>query len=214
MSLVDIIEPSLLEKLRSCSFAQLKTFDTGEFIYREGDTPENIYLIEDGLVGLVNMALNGQETLLRVFGNQYIFGHRSLMAGENHHASAVVLRKSKILTLCFHSINDVLENMPEFLPIITKILAKELKYSEMRFAGITSKKVTSRIIESLIFLKNRYPEYKWTRREIGEFCGAQTETVTRALTKLEKEGLIKKSGRDIIIVDEENLFCRAENCLD
>ena len=84
----------------------------------------------------------------------------------------------------------------------------------MRFAGITSKKVTSRIIESLIFLKNRYPEYKWTRREIGEFCGAQTETVTRALTKLEKEGLIKKSGRDIIIVDEENLFCRAENCLD
>lgn len=214
MSLKDIVDAKLIQKIKGCSFVQLREYNAGEFVYREGDTPENIYLIEDGLVGLVNMAMNGQETLLRIFGNDYIFGHRSLVAEEKHHASAMVLRKSKILALCFHSVHEINDNMPEFLPVILKILAKELKYAEMRFAGITSKKVTSRIIESLIFLKNRYPEYKWTRREIGEFCGAQTETVTRALTKLEKEGLIRKDGREIIIVDESNLFCRAENCLD
>lgn len=214
MSLLDVTNQDFIKKIKSCSFSQQRTYEAGDFVYNEGDTPENIYFIEDGLVGLVNMAMNGQETLLRVFGKNYIFGHRSLIAGEKHHASSLVLRKTKIVTLCFHSAEEIQKEMPEFMTVISKILAKELKYAEMRFAGLTSKKVTSRIIESLIFLKNRYPEYKWTRREIGEFCGAQTETVTRALTKLEKEGLIKKNGRDIIILDENNLFCRAENCLD
>lgn len=214
MSLRDIVDEKLYKKLASCSLAQQRTYEAGEFIYREGEKPENIFLIVDGLVGLVNMSMGGQETLLRVFGNDYIFGHRSLIAQENYHASALVLRKTNVITLCFHSPQDIIDNMPEFFPYISMILAKELKYAEQRFSDLTSKKVTSRIIESLLFLKSRYPDYKWTRREIGEFCGAQTETVTRALTKLEKEGLIEKKGRDILIVDEQALFCRAENCID
>jgi CRP-like cAMP-binding protein len=74
---------------------------------------------------------------------------------------------------------------------------------------MTSKKVASRIIESLIFLKNRYPSYKWTRREIGEFCGAKTETVSRVLGQLEKSQLIEKDGRDILILDEKKLIQEA-----
>ena len=69
-----------------------------------------------------------------------------------------------------------------------------------------AKTVINRIIESLVFLKHRQPDYQWTRREIGEFCGATTETVTRVLTKLETAGLITKDGRDINILDVHKLL--------
>ena len=73
-----------------------------------------------------------------------------------------------------------------------------------------SKRVSGRIIESLIFLKNRYPAHHWTRREIGEYCGAKTETVSRVLGDLERSKVIEKVGRDILILDEYAMLAMAQ----
>ena len=89
---------------------------------------------------------------------------------------------------------------------ITQMLARDLRIAEERINDITGKRVTSRIIEALIFLKNREPDYVWTRREIGEFCGAKTETVTRTFSVLEKKGLIIKDGREVSIPDVNTLL--------
>jgi DNA-binding MarR family transcriptional regulator len=90
------------------------------------------------------------------------------------------------------------------------MLARDLRISEERFNDVTGKRVTSRITETLIYLKQHHPTYQWTRREIGEFCGAKTETVTRALSKLEKRGLINKVGREIHLNDINALLDYAE----
>ena len=100
----------------------------------------------------------------------------------------------------------VLEKCPKMLLHLSQTLARDLRIAEERFNDLTGKRVINRIIESLVFLKKRQPEYQWTRREIGEFCGAKTETVTRVLTRLEGEGLIVKDGRDINIPDVQKLL--------
>lgn len=192
------------------NFGFTKQFHKGDTIYHKGEVSTGLYYINDGLVGLVNLSPNGTESLLRVFGHKFYFGYRSLISHEPYHASTVALTDVSITFLPFNSVNEILEKFPKLLIDLTVALSVDLRVAEDRLNDITGKKVINRIIESLIFLKHRYPEYRWTRREIGEFCGAKTETVTRALSELERLGLIEKVGREINILDNEKLISYSE----
>jgi CRP-like cAMP-binding protein len=183
-----------------------RTYDAGSSIYNEGECPKGVFIVEEGLVGLTYISANGSESLLRVFTTGNIFGHRSLLAEEAYHANAMALKDTKILFIDKMNADRVFKNQPDVMMIIIRIMARDLKNAEIRLRNMASKKVTGRIIEALIFLKNKNPQYSWTRREIGEFCGAKTETVSRVLGQLEKKNLIEKVGRDINIRDEEALL--------
>ncbi len=178
----------------------------GEFLYQKSQLPAGVYFIRSGLMALTDISPNGSESLLRVFGKHFFIGHRSFVANEEYHANALALDECEILRLPLADIHEISETYPEMLVHITQLLARDLRIAEERFNDITGKRVKSRIIESLIFLKQRQPNYVWTRREIGEFCGATTETVTRTFSLLEKEGLIQKNGRDITIPSTEKLL--------
>jgi len=143
--------------------------------------------------------VSGSESLLRIFSEGDFVGHRSFIAEENYHANSSVLSDSEILFFPCESVEHLLKIYPALFLFLTKQIAKDLRSSEDRLNDLSGKKVFLRIAESLLYLKTKEPTYNWTRREIGEFCGAKTETVTRALTQLVHEGVIRKEGRDIII---------------
>ncbi|MCO4753259.1 MAG: Crp/Fnr family transcriptional regulator [Bacteriovoracaceae bacterium] len=194
------LPPSILEK------GITKRFKKGDILFNKGDQSKNLTYINRGIVGLVNLAPNGHESLLRVFGEKFFLGYRSFLVGEHYHASAIALSDGELLIFPYTGAEEVQAHLPELFLHLTRMIARDLRIAEERFNDITGKRVVSRIIETLIFLKQRHPGYQWTRREIGEFCGAKTETVTRALTKLEKAGLIEKEGREIHLSDIQELL--------
>ena len=190
---------------------KVKKFKRGDILYNKGDSSRQLTYTLSGIVGLVNLSSNGHESLLRVFGENFFVGYRSFLVDEDYHATAVALSDGELLIFPYQSAEEILKEVPELFLHISRMLARDLRIAEERFNDITGKRVVARIIETLIFLKQRHPSYQWTRREIGEFCGAKTETVTRALTRLEKEGLIRKEGREILLGDIQALLNFAEN---
>lgn len=182
------------------SSCTIRKFRKGDILFNKGDVSSLTY-VQAGIIGLVNLSLSGHESLLRVFGDKSFLGYRSFIAYESYNATAIALTDGEFLTFPYQSSENLLEvNRPLFFHL-SKMLARDLRISEERFNDVTGKRVTSRITETLIYLKQHHPTYQWTRREIGEFCGAKTETVTRALSKLEKLGLINKVGREIHLHD-------------
>lgn len=178
----------------------------GDFLYQKGDPANGIFYIKDGLIALVNISPSGHESLLRVFTNNFFIGYRSFIASDEHHASSQALTDCVVYRLSINSLDSLKINYPDVLMHISQMLARDLRIAEERFNDLTGKRVLSRIIDALIFLKQRKGDYPWTRREIGEFCGATTETVTRSFKKLENEGLIQKEGREVIVKDMEKLL--------
>lgn len=183
----------------------------GQNLYEKGDSSNGIYYIIDGVIGLLTLSVNGSESLLRVFSDKFFLGYRSFLSLEPYHATATALTDVDILYFPIENPTQFLEIAPSALLHISQMLSRDLRVSEERFNDITGKRVINRIIESLVFLKQREPEHNWTRREIGEFCGAKTETVTRVLTTLEKENLIVKNGRSININNIKDLLDYSEN---
>lgn len=177
-----------------------------QILYNEGDLPEKVYFIEQGLVGLFHISESGKETFLRVFGKQSILGHRSFFAGEPYHATAIALAPTKLISISVQECNRICESSPGLLKQVTAQLAKELGQSELRIAGLQDKTAPRRIVEALVYLKLKFPDHVWTRKEIAEYSGSTFETVARVMSSLEKQSLIKKDGRDFIIPDPEMLL--------
>jgi CRP-like cAMP-binding protein len=178
----------------------------GDTLYQRGDVSKGLYYIESGLVALTNISDNGQEIMLRVLGNKYWVGNRSFIAEEKYHATAVILKDTHLLFLPLKNIQELLEKYPTLLCHLAQKMSWELRISEERFYDMACREAQGRIIEAFIYLKTRHPDYLWTRREIAEFTGSTIETVTRIFSSLEKEGFLKKEGRDIQIIDEDSLL--------
>ena len=183
-----------------------RTLEKGSFLYQKGDTPSGFYFITKGLIALVDTSPSGHESLLRVHSENFFIGHRTFLVAENYHASSLCLEDTEIVHLNIKDIRELQNLYPEVLIHITQMLARDLRFAEERFNDLSGKRVLSRIIDAILFLKHRKPDYPWTRREVGEFCGATTETVTRQLTKLEKLDLVKKDGRFVVIPDVQALL--------
>lgn len=193
---VDMIRPYVQS-------SSTKVFKRGEIIYNEGDEPENLYLLEDGLVGLFHITESGHESFLRVYSKSQIFGHRSYLAQELYHASAIALTETKVTLVSKSECNRICLTSPDLILNVARILAKELRASEIRMSDLQDKSANARIVESIVFLKLKKPDYVWTRKEIAEFSGSTLETVTRVITLLAKANLIEKNGRDFVIFDHE-----------
>ncbi|MBC75968.1 MAG: hypothetical protein CME64_08120 [Halobacteriovoraceae bacterium] len=197
----------LLELLKKeLSYFTERQYKRNQIIYNEGDAPDGLYFIESGIIGLFHVSESGHETLLRVFSKNYIFGHRSLIAQENYHASSICLTPSRIYHISSSKFKELYTRNPEVLFEISKILAKELRASELRLSGLQDKSANRRIVESLVYLKLKHPNYTWTRKEIAEFAGSTFESVVRVMTGLQDLGLIEKKGRDFQVFDFEKMI--------
>ncbi len=192
----------------SCQLKELvrpTPYAKGSVLYRAGDPARGLFFVFEGLVGLFSGSEEGREHLLRIFGRGVCLGHRALVADEPHQGEARVLETSKIGLLEAERAHQLLRESPEFAAHMMKKLAVELRRAEHRLASAIEKQVAARIAETLIYLKDSFPDHRWTRNDIAYYSGSTGPTVIRTLAFFESEGLIQQEGRDIVIQDLKKL---------
>lgn len=179
----------------------------GEVVYRQGDTPEGLYFIDQGLVGLVLIGeQSGKEHLMRFFRQGQFFGHRSLFSNEGYHGTATALEATRIRVLPKSQILWVLERHPVLYRDLVATLAKELRRCETQHVMILENQILPRTAQALIYLKDLYPDHMWTRQEIANFTASTVSTIIKAMAELENMGYIRQAGRSIEILKRDALL--------
>lgn len=182
-------------------------FKRGEHIYRASERPNGIYFIESGLVGLLIIGKeSGKEHLLRFFKSGQFFGHRSLFSEEQYHGNTIALGPTRLHLIPKNVILEVLEAHPSLYKEIVLVIAKELRRCESQHVMILENQILNRTAQSIIYLKDLYPEHNWTRQEIASFCASTVSTVIKAMAELENLGHISQKGRSIEILNREALL--------
>lgn len=177
-----------------------------ELIYTQGDSPESLFFVESGVLGLFHISETGKEVFLRVFNEGSLFGHRSYFAQTPYHANAIALSPSEITIIDKEECKRICETDPELLLNVTQSLAQDLGHAELRLSGVQDKTVPKRVCEALVFLKLKYPDQVWTRKQIADFSLTTFESVARVMTNLSERGIISKQGRDFTINDLNSLL--------
>lgn len=199
----------VIARLLESSYSR-KTYAKGSYLFYRSEIPDTVFLVTNGLVGLVVTSSNGKNSLYRLFSANQLVGHRSLISEEPYHGDALLLESSEVALIKKDIFLDLIAHEREVCMNIGKVLAHDLGRAEVRLSAAFDKSVGPRIAESLLYLLETHPERRWTRSEISFHCGSTTATVIRTLAEFEKNGWIEQHGRSIAIVDRAGLIAYAD----
>ena len=167
-------------------------------MYQQGEAAHEFYYVQAGLIGLFHTLENGKESLVRLYSKGDYFGFRTLfsMTDKHYHCNAKVLIDAEITRIKPNVVSEFFTHNTVMSQCLLQILADELREAEETFG----KKVPicvllDRVMDSLYFLKQHFPDYNWTYREIAEYAGCETETAIRYCKRTQTKWRIRPNIR-------------------
>jgi CRP/FNR family transcriptional regulator len=195
---------------------QVFDFKKGELLFNEDEEVKGIFFINKGKAK-VHKQWGDKELIVRFAGQGDIVGHRGLGKKNIYPVSATTLEPT---TVCFIDLNFFEASLKVNYKLIHKLLmfyAEELQQSERDMGNIAHMPVKGRIAIALLKLKDRFGVTKEghidisvSRQDLGSYAGTTYETAFRVMTDLAQENLISFEGKEIVILNEEQLSKVAE----
>jgi CRP-like cAMP-binding protein len=193
-----------------------RTYKAGQNVFLQDDPCKGLHLVEDGLVAVRKVDDEGQSVIVRLAYPGDTLGYRPLLARENHHATAEVIKKSRICSIDAPTMRGFLLSNPQLGMRFLEHTAQALGEAEDRLFQVAALSVRTRIIHLLVLLRDHYGsitsdgtlfvELPMTRRDLAEMVGARPESVSRALLEIQDDGLLHLSGRTVRIDQIDNLI--------
>jgi len=193
-----------------------KTYKKGEIIFNAGDYFDYLFIVIKGRVKLSKISAMGKEQILKILEVGDFMGELSLFKDTVMTNFAEALENTEICIIRSEKIREIIMQKPEIAIKFLEKYAERIKHSEEIIEQIGLRDVEQRIANYLIAeveknnIKNRNNEYiinlPITKSVLSSILGTTKETLSRKLTLLQDEGLIRMEGqRKIIITDIEGL---------
>lgn len=219
--------PFLLPEGRSVSqrIAELgvvRAYRPGEFVYRQGETSSVFHLVVTGRVRIFMNNADGSERVLSYAEPEASFGECGCFDGLPRYSSAVVVEPSEVLAISRASVVTAAQDDPEMLLEIARRLAHKQRVLGLHIAtdGLP---VRARVALLFNHLLDAYGETKADRSvrlsvrhridDLALLIGVTRVTMSREVSHLVNEGVLIKTGRDIIIADPAALRSVARDYL-
>ena len=117
-------------------------FASGDVIFSQGDEGSSLFLIEDGAVEISYGEGKGKVTLASLYNGQY-FGELSLFDGSPRSATAVALKKSRLIRLDRDDIVDFVNKNPAAALRIIAEMSERLRQTN----ELMSRQVSRNVLE-------------------------------------------------------------------
>ena len=205
------------DDLKILTNSKYKFYNKSELIYKKDDLSKNFYLIKEGVVRISKLFQSGNEITLSLLKKGAIFGILSFLtdgnAGESYYAYAFTRVKLEVAPL--DSLNyEILKNK-KIRSQLLQCFSQSILYSENIIETLNESNKYKKLIRFLIFLYNEFGtlslngiliNIEITHQSISECIGTCRLTITRQISKLKDQGLIKIKNKKILLVDPNALI--------
>lgn len=220
-STLDLTCFSILKKEDLAEVNRVKVpnrYKKGQIIFYEGMNPTGVYCVNKGKVKISKIGFDGKEQIVRFVLDGGILGIRALLGDRPYSATATTLEDSVVCFINRETFTQVLTKYPEIRQCMIRLLSRLLEEAEDKITSLAQKPVRERLAESLLTLQQVFlsdnsacdiPSESATinlsREDLANMVGTATETVIRLLSEFKEEGLIAVEGRNILVLDTEEL---------
>lgn len=188
------------------------TIKRGTPIFREADPVKGVFFIISGKVKIHQRWGTGKELILRFANDGDMIGYRGLGKERIYPVTATALEDTRLLYIPLAFFEATLRVNPALTYILMDFYANELEETEKRMRNMAHMEVRGRIAEALLLLKDKFGvtdqgfiDVKLTKQDIASYVGTTYETISRVTGDLEKEGLIRTSGKNIGVFKKKQL---------
>ena len=189
---------------------QRRVVHAGEVICRAGQRFEQLHLLNTGFAKLVHAAADGREQVVALkFRGDWI-GFDGLADGR-HACDAIAMDTGELWSVRYDALLAASVQEPELLRLLHEAMSRELTRERESLLAVCTLPADARVAGFLADWAGALAErglrtdqiaLRMTRAEIGNYLGMTLETVSRALSRLARDGLIdftERGRRDIRI---------------
>ncbi len=176
-----------------------------QLLWREGETAEFVTILLTGLVEVVRSPQGGEEALLGVFGPREVVGLAAALEGGPYPAHARALTPVGLLQVRATLIRSRMERDVGLAMAVNRALLDHTRALRVKIDVMSAGAVPFRLAAVLRHLCDRFGDedesgcvfvpIPLTRVQLARMVGARVETVSRILSRWQREGVLLPSPR-------------------
>ena len=181
----------------------------GAVLYRNGDAFASLYAVRSGSFKSVCSSQAGDEKVTGLHLPGAVMGLDAINQ-RRHGYDAVALEDSEVCVIPYLQLTQLAHRIPELQAQLVRILSDEISPDHGLMLLMGAMDAEQRIVAFLLSLSRRYQRLgyaasrfalRMTRHDIGSYLGLTLETVSRVLSRLQRERLIDAHQKEIVLRD-------------
>jgi len=202
---------------KRCSFRCIKS---GEHILSPDDDNHDVFFILKGRLRVMNYSASGREVAYAVVDAGGHVGELSAIDREPRSAAVMAIEDSNLAVLGPDAFVELLSSEAQISFFLLKHLARIIRVSDVRITELSTVGAMQRVYRELLRLSTPAEALDGemrtedaeriilnlpTQETLAAHIGTTRETVARALAQLSKQGIAKRQGRTLSILNTEAL---------
>jgi CRP-like cAMP-binding protein len=204
------LPPDVLDELSAKT--RVRSLRRNELLFVQGDPSSELFVVLDGRIAVATRSTDGRESTVAVLDGGGLFGELGLFDEGRRSADARALTDVRLLALDYEPVRAVLNERPELLWVVVRLLAHRLRATDEALADAQFLDVPARTAKRLLEAAGDADEFRlaMTQEELAGLVGASRERVNKALALFVRLGWVEPKGRGRYkLLDREALEQRA-----
>jgi CRP-like cAMP-binding protein len=183
----------------------------GTVLFREGEPGKEMYVLQSGKVA-ISKKVRDVEKVLAVLGPGEFFGEMAIIANKPRNASATVAESAKLLVIDPKTFESMIRGNSEIAVRMIKKLAERLSEADGQIENLLLSDPSSRVVHQVLQAAQTHGrpmeegiEIDFPVRDLPREIGLGEPAIRFMLDKLERGGLIERSGDRITVYDTARL---------
>jgi CRP-like cAMP-binding protein/CheY-like chemotaxis protein len=182
-----------------------------EFIYMEGQTPNDLFFIGSGEVKTYKVNYEGKELITGLHCGGEFLGYAELLQDAPYNENAVVLEEAEVSIINKQDFITLIYSNGEVARKFIKLLSNNVIHNENRMLDLAYQSVRQRVAKSLLQLHEDSQKFNSdgiisiARKDISNIVGTATESLNRTIADFVDEGLIEIVGHGLRITNKQKL---------
>ncbi len=183
----------------------------GEFLFHQGDPGDALYVVRDGLMKLAITSREGDEVAFRTVGAAGTFGELSALDGGPRSTSAQAVRPTELLGLPGDDLRDAMRREPTLAECVLCSVIERLRATSRQHADLVFLELPARVAGYLLEQAAGTPPVvtlDLSQADLGALLGGARQSVNQVLRGFELDGLLRRTGSRVEIIDRDGLVAR------
>ncbi|MEX0333268.1 Crp/Fnr family transcriptional regulator [Vibrio tubiashii] len=180
----------------------------GEQLFNQGDSADNMYLVEKGKVSLYRLMPNGDEKLFKVFMAGGLIAEMAMfMQPRTYPMSARVEQGTELSAFYYQDVLDLISGSPQLSIKVMAFMSNRISHLMDTVNILTQVNANQRLVMKLADIyRSQETKQDWvslpvTKKLLATQLGMTPETLSRTIKKLKADGHIVESGNHITLLD-------------
>jgi len=215
-SIFNDCDPETLDKVSYAkkSFVYLK----GQRILIEGMDEKGIYFIHSGKVKIYKTGKNGRQLIIHLAKSGEAIGFRDADKASGQPVSAMALEDTRVCHMDRAVFLNIMRDSPEIAIKVLKHFKDLLTESEEQTLKMARLNVPAKVADALYTIYLAYGanetdqslNLRLSRQEIADLAGSTKEQISKTLSDLRMQGIIRTKGKQIMVLDLKALQALSE----